>query len=358
MARRDAYRASEGRVKVGYVEQCAQLPAMKELFPWLGLLPAQALQQTLLDLDRAYVNFFQGRSRYPAFKKRSGRTLGLRWPQGVAVNGRCLRLPKLGWVKARFSRPWAGRIKSATVKSDGLHWQATLLVEEEAWFSLEARGPDVGIDVGITESVACSDPRLIRLPVATPVERRRLAILARRVSLRRRLAFRGRIGNRVSDARHKLTSTLAKNHGRVFVEDLALRSLTRSAGGTVEAPGRNVAAKASLNRALLAQGIGETFRQLEHKLGWEGAHFRKVPAARTSQRCPKCDHTGPENRPTRDRFQCVACGYTDHADIVGAINTLAAGQAATARGGPRGPMNREPSRLQRLNRSKAGISAL
>src|SRR5271165_5596630 len=87
--RRDSYQASEGRVQVSYGDQSAQLPAMKELFPWMALLPSQAPQQTLMDLDRAFVNFFEGRAEYPTFKRRTGVPPGIRWPQGVEVNGRC-----------------------------------------------------------------------------------------------------------------------------------------------------------------------------------------------------------------------------------------------------------------------------
>jgi putative transposase len=368
--RRDAYRASEGRVKVGYGEQAAQLPPLKQVFPWLGLLPSQALQQTLLDLDQAFANFFAGRARYPAFKKRGRGSPGLRWPQGVEMNGRCLWLAKLGWVKARFSRRVAGRIKRATVRFDGLQWYVAILTEEEVEAPSLHPGPDLGIDVGIVESLAFSDGRTCRLPVATAKEERRSRLLARRISRcragsvrhrraqRRQLVFRRRIANRVNDARNKLTSTLAKNHGRVFVEDLALRSLTRSARGTVEAPGRNVAAKAALNRALLEQGHAETFRQLSYKLLWLGGQLKPVPAAFTSQRCPECGHTCPENRPSRDRFQCVACGHAGHADHVAARNLLAAGQAAAARGGSREPMKREPTRSRRFPRRPAGIPAL
>jgi putative transposase len=162
----------------------------------------------------------------------------------------------------------------------------------------------------------------------------------------------------VNDARHKLTSILAKNHGRIFGECLALGSLTRSARGTVESPGRNVAAKAALNRAILEQGHAETFRQLGYKLDWLGGELHKVPAAFTSQRCPECHHTCVENRPSRDRFKCVACGHAGHADNVAARNILAAGQAATARGGSREPVKREPTRVRRSFRSSAGIPAL
>ena len=113
--RRDAFRGSEGRVRINYFDQAAQLPHMKEMLPWMALVPSQALQQTLRDLERAYINFFEGRASYPALKRRSGPSPAIRWPQGVEVNGRCVWLPKLGWMKARLSRRVEGVIKNATV---------------------------------------------------------------------------------------------------------------------------------------------------------------------------------------------------------------------------------------------------
>jgi len=368
--RRNAYKASEGRVKIGYNDQAAQLPAMKQFFPFLGLLPSQTLQQSLMDLDRAFVNFFEGRAKYPIFKRRGRGDPGLRWPQGVDINGRCLWLPKLGWVKARFSNRLVGTIKSATIKFDGLHWYAAVLMEEEVGAPRKNEGRDLGLDAGVVESLAFSDGRRYGLPVATAEEERRHRLLARRISRcqlgsvrhgrakHRLLVFRRRIANRVNDARHKLTSTLAKNHGRIFCESLAFGSLTRSARGSVETPGRNVAVKAALNRSLLEQGHAETFRQLGYKLTWLGGELHKVPAAFTSQRCPECGHTCAENRSSRDRFQCVACGHAGHADNVAARNILAAGQAATARGGSREPVKREPTRSRRFPRRSAGIPAL
>jgi putative transposase len=119
-----------------------------------------------------------------------------------------------------------------------------------------------------------------------------------------------------------------------------------------------VAAKAALNRGMLEQGHAETFRQLSYKLEWLGGELHRVPAAFTSQRCPECHHICAENRLSRDRFQCVACGYAGHADNVAARNVLAAGQAATARGASRESVKREPSRSRRFPRRSAGIPAL
>ena len=264
--RSDAYQASEGRVRLNYHDQAAQLPAMKAMFPWLGEVPSQPLQQTLMDLEKAFQRFFEKKAAYPVFKAKHRSKPGLRWPQGVEINGRALWLPKLGWVKVRFSRKLMGTIKSATVRHDGLRWQVAILCEGEQKIPALHRGPPIGLDVGVEESVAVSDGRLIGLPVATAAEQKQAVKLARRVSRcvpgskrhakakRKLLVFRRKIGHRVSDTHHKLTTTLAKNHRLIGVEDLALRSMTRSAQGTLDAPGQNVAAKRGLNRSLLEQG--------------------------------------------------------------------------------------------------------
>jgi putative transposase len=367
--RRDAFRGSEGRVQVSYFDQAAQLPPMKAMLPWMAAVPSQALQQTLLDLDRSFVNFYQGRARYPALKKRGSSSPGVRWPQGVAVNGRCVWLPKLGWVKARLSQSVERKFKNATVRFDGLHWHVAIQVEQEVAAPAKRLVPALGLDAGVDVSIATSDGRMIGLPVATESEEHRLGLLSRRLSRttpgsrrrecarRRLLHFRRRISNRVNDFRHKVTTAMAKNHGLVVVEDLALQALTRSGRGSAESPGENVGTKAARNRCLLEQGHAETVRQLDYKLGWNGGTLLKVPAAFTSQTCPHCGQVCAANRPARDRFQCVACGLAGHADIIAAKNILAAGLAASARRGSREPLKREPTRL-RLSRRSAGIPAL
>lgn len=346
--RSDSYTASEGRVKLGYTQQAGQLPAMKAFFPWLGEVPSQVLQQTLMDLDAAFHRFFEKKAGYPAFKSKKQGNPGLRWPQGVEINGRAIWLPKLGWVKVRFSRKVAGEIKSATVRFDGLRWFVSILCEVQHVAPPSLIGSAVGMDAGIEESVALSDGRLINLPVANEAETEHALNLARRISRcvpgsnrhakakRRLLVFRRKIGNRVSDARQKLTTALAKNHGLIVVEDLPLRNMTRSARGSVDAPGKNVAAKSGLNRSLLEQGHAETVRQLAYKAGWLGGEVRRVNPAYTSQTCPCCGHVSVENRPLRAVFRCIKCGHTGHADVIAAQNILSAGLAASARGGASG----------------------
>jgi putative transposase len=125
---------------------------------------------------------------------------------------------------------------------------------------------------------------------------------------------------------------MSKNHALVIVEDLKIRHMSKSAAGTIDAPGRNVSAKSGRNKAILDQGWFEFRRQLEYKLTWKGGQLIAVPPQYTSQSCPCCGHVSRDNRQTQAKFECVACGFAEHADLVGAININTAGLAVLACG--------------------------
>jgi len=115
----------------------------------------------------------------------------------------------------------------------------------------------------------------------------------------------------------------------VVVEDLNTKGMTRSAKGTVKAPGTNVKAKSGLNRAILASDWGG----LERKLAFKAGALLKVVPAYTSQ---TCNHVHSDNRPSQPVFACGACGFRTNADHNAAINILArAGLPSRARFGPR-----------------------
>lgn len=145
-----------------------------------------------------------------------------------------------------------------------------------------------------------------------------------------------RVATHIADARrdflHKASTTIAKNHSVVCIENLQVQNTSMSAKGTVEQPGRNVCAKSGLNRSILDQGWSMFRTMLNYKLAWAGGQLIAVPPHHTSQTCPACGHVSPDNRRTQARFSCVRCGYENNADLVGAINVLAAGHVASACG--------------------------
>jgi putative transposase len=342
------------------VEQCAELTRARRDLPWLADLPAQSAQQVLRHLDRAYDNWWnpQHPAGAPTFRKRS---TGLSVPfPGQAVKVRKLnrkwaevRLPKVGGVRFRLSRPLGGAVRNATVTRDGLGWHVAFGVAIGAEPAAPNGLPGCGVDFGVACSAWVSDepgPRLLP-PTLTTGEQRRLLGLERRKDrqvrwakrhnrgqysrrLRRTIAqiaaLRARQTRRRLDFTHKLTTDLAKSHGWVGIEDLRVKNMTKSARGTVEQPGRNVRQKAGRNRAILDNTPYERYRQLAYKAGRYGSELRLVPAPGTSQTCSACGHRNAGSRPGCGRvFACTACGHRAHADHNAArnIERIAAGQA-------------------------------
>jgi putative transposase len=84
---------------------------------------SQVLQQTLMDLDKAFVSFFKKRAKFPKFKNRKKTSHSFRFPQGVRVVAGKVSIPKIGMVKARLHREMEGEVKSATIKQEpNGHW--------------------------------------------------------------------------------------------------------------------------------------------------------------------------------------------------------------------------------------------
>lgn len=311
-----------------YGEQCMQLVELKAAFPWLHEVPSHTLQQSLRDLDRAFANFFAGRANYPQYKQRN-RHLAFRFPdpKQIRVKGKHVRLPKLGMCACRLSRPIVGTIKNATVSWVAGHWYIAFSTVAEVGIPEAPAGASIGVDMGVVAAVTMSDgasrqvigwtkkmkARRLRLERSIAHKRRHSA--NRRKEQARLNKLHVRAARRRQDTIHKLTTNLAKSHGLVVVEDLRVEAMSRSAKGTVEKPGANVLAKASLNREIRERSWGEMRRQLAYKCSAFGGELVAVPAHYSSQECAECGHISPANRLTQAAFLCVQCGRSDHADI-------------------------------------------
>ncbi len=364
-------------VSLRYNDQGASdLTDAKRAFPWLADPHCDVLQQALRDLDRAYVNFFEGRAGPPRFRRKgaaesiriqnrtagkiTARRLNRRWGE--------LRVPKLGTVRFRWTRQPIGEIHHLTLTRSITGWHVSLACDGPAGTTAAPQRGAVGIDRGVSATVALSTGELHRCPGLSPGQARRLRRLARKAgrqetARRHRSADQRRRSRRHQqtldhiahlraretlirdDFLHKLTSDIAKSHGTVVIEDLRVRSMTRSARGTIEHPGVRVAQKRGLNRSILTQGWGRLEQMLTYKLAMTHSELLKVPAAYTSQTCSACGSIDPRSRISQATFRCVACGHAANADVNAAQNILAAGLAVTARGAhgeEAGAMNREP----------------
>jgi putative transposase len=337
-----------GKKFIGYVAMAANLPVWKREsgFEWLKDSPSQALQHALKDLEKAYKNFFEQRADFPRFKKK-GQGDSFRYPDPKQIkldqaNGRIF-LPKLGWLRYRKSREVLGELRNVTVSQSGGKWFVSIQTKREVETALP-QGGIVGIDMGIARFATLSDGSHFDPLNSFKKHQQRLKRYQRRMAKKVKFSQNWKkakakvtqihidIGNARKDYLHKASTSISKNHAIVCIEDLQIRNMSKSSKGNAETHGKRVKQKSGLNRAILDQGWGQFRRQLDYKLAWRGGHLIAVPPHNTSRTCPACGHISSENRKTQAKFECVECGYENHADHVGAINVLERGQRLLACG--------------------------
>ena len=339
-------RYERGEKKLGYAGLCKELTTWRNgtETPWLSDAPIHPLQQALKDLERAYANFFAKRAGFPRFKKK-GQSDSFRYPDPKQIkldqgNSRIF-LPKLGWLRMRFSRDVLGAVKNVTVSASWGKWFVSIQTEREVEQPIP-NGDAVGIDMGVARFATLSSGTFYA-PLNS-FKRHQDRLRKAQQSMSRKVKFssnwkkekthiqkiHSRIGNARRDFLHKTTTTISQNHAMVCIEDLQVRNMSKSAAGSAEKPGRNVRAKSGLNKSILDQGWFEFRRQLDYKMAWRGGWLIAVPPQNTSRTCPCCGHVSVDNRQTQAQFLCVECGFEENADVVGAINVLRAGHARFA----------------------------
>jgi putative transposase len=348
-----------GRGKApAFAVHCRQLTAARAEFGWLRAGSVKVQQQALRDFSQAMDRFFKGTNRRPTWRK-AARHEGFRIvdvsPNHVRRLSRhvgVLWVPKVGWVRLRWSHVIPGGVKSYRVTRDAARrWHVAFAAIPEP-ITPPGIGAVVGVDRGVVVSAALSTGELLAVPGLTSRERERLYRLQRRL-VRAKLgsARRGRVKiaiarlrarevDRRKDWVEKTSTDLARRFDVIRVEELNIAGMTHSARGVLAAPGKNVRAKAGLNRSILANGWGVLVRRLEQKAT---GRVEKIHPAFTSQTCSACGHRERENRKSQAEFFCRACSLIINADVNAARN-IAAGRAVTARGGwvLARPTNREP----------------
>ncbi|WP_406491716.1 transposase [Streptomyces sp. NBC_00846] len=337
----------------------AAIRQAREDIDFLAVLPAQAAQAVLKTYVRAWKNCWEGRADAPNFKGRLRTVMSVDIPQGRDLNitrvhrrwGQ-VNLPKVGRVRFRWTKDLPvgkhatteNRITGARLVKDVLGWHITFRVQ-----TLEAgpephQGPEVGIDVGVNVPIALSDGQTYEHGEwLTEKEKAKLLHLDQRAARRkqhrkpgertsRRLhrtydqiaGLRAKAKRRALDWQHRTTTAIARTYGTVVVEALTITNMVKSARGTIEEPGKNVAQKSGLNRSISGEAWGRTVTMLTYKTARLGGTLHKVPAPGTSQRCSACGITTPGSRESQAVFVCKNpdCGWSGNADHNAAHNVL------------------------------------
>ena len=337
--RREAWRMR--KVGIRYGQQSAQLKDIRTFDPDQGRWSFSSQQATLRRLDKAMAAFYRRckagqKAGYPRFKALD-RWDSVEWPSdGDGCRwkpdlGR-VYLQGVGHVKVHAHRAVQGRVKTISLKREGRRWYVVLSCDDVPARPLPATGREIGVDVGVARFATTSDGEVIANPRFTRTSEVELAAAQqslarkRRGSSNRRRAkakvaeVHRRIRNRRADFHHKTARALVNECDVIALEDLRITNMTRSASGTAEQPGTNVAAKSGLNRSILDAGWGQFTDILAGKAEEADRRIMLVNPRNTSITCHQCG--AKCTRPRQDTVICPVHGGMD-ADVNGALNIYA-----------------------------------
>jgi len=322
---------------------------------WLGEAYTDNLQQRNADLVKGMDEWCKGKRGFSVFRQRKiahhSTMRFVNFTKYCGIEKRHFKLPnKLGLVKYRNSQPISGKPKNATVSLNACgEWHISIMCEIESSkpqptaTTATTATTAVGIDMGIAKNMTLSNGLVFSgvhsfksIMDDLAKEQRKFARMAKGSTNREKQKLKiaklhQKAANIRRDYQQKSTTIISNNHAMIVVEDLKVANMSKSAKGSAEQHGKNVKQKSGLNRAILDQGWGEIRRQLKYKMEWQGGSFLAVPPNHTSQTCPACLHKDKANRTTQASFVCVECGFSENADIVGAINVLNRGLATLAK---------------------------
>jgi putative transposase len=316
----DAYAESKKHLRYADLAKLLTLLKKDGQYSWLTEVNSQSLQQTLKDLESAFVRFFRNLGGFPVFKKKRNRQ-SFRVPQHWSITSdRMLKLPKMQPIKMVQHREIEGTPSRVTIsKTPTGKYYASILVEYE---SKEApfNGSKIGIDLGLKEFLITSEGKKYPNPRFYRRALKRLKRLQRSLSgkvkgsnnrnKQRLLIARAheKVANQRLDMQHKLSLQLTCDNQVVAVEDLHIKGMVKNR---------------KLAQAISDAAWGQFLTMLEYKGKLYGCEIRKLDRFfPSSKRCSRCGYIHENLTLDIREWTCPGCGMAHDRDVNAAINIL------------------------------------
>lgn len=308
---------------------------IKENNDWLKKVNSQSLQQSALNLGKAFSNKFKHKTGgFPKFKSRKSSKQAFSVPQHFNIRGNKVKLPKIGWIKIVNHRKLSGKAKSLVISLDVDQWFVSILCEQDVPVPTIDYKSVVGIDLGIKTFAITSDGEVFELPKLEQ-ETTKLKKLQRsftrkqkgsnnRNKARIKVAKQYRKISRIKDDLiNNYVSSIAKSYDVVSMENLNIQGMKKN--------------------HCLAPSIQQlpwfSFKmKLKHKVKELVEVGRFYPSSKT---CSACGFVKKDLSLSERTYHCENCGLSIDRDLNAAINIKDAATALFACGGTRVPVKQE-----------------
>ncbi|MBU7585073.1 MAG: IS200/IS605 family element transposase accessory protein TnpB [Nostoc sp. TH1S01] len=311
---------AQAKKSLRYKEWAKLLTGLKSEFEWLKEVNSQALQQTLKDLESAFVRFFKKLGGFPNFKKKSNRQ-SFRVPQHFLIdNDGFLRLPKMTPIKIVIHREILGTPKNVTIsKTPSGKYYASIVTEQDIPYA-PLNGDKIGLDLGLKEFVITSKGEKFENPRYFQKSLRRLKIRQRRLSRKQKASsnrskarlvvakIHEKVTNQRQDYQHKISLKLVSENQRISAESLNIKGMVK-------------------NRKLAKQisdvGWGNFLTMLEYKGDIYGCEVHYVDRFfPSSKRCSNCGYIKQDLTLAIREWECPECRKFWDRDINAALNLM------------------------------------
>ena len=295
----------------------------KTKFPFMFDVTKCSPQEAIIQLGKAFDNFFKGRAKYPQFRKKGINDKFSLTNDQFKIIGKNIKIPNLGWVKLTENLRFNGKIMNATIFKKGMKWFVSIGVEiNETPKPLPRTDKAIGIDLGITDLDVLSNGTKVQAPKPLKSKLKQLRRLSKQLSRKQKGSKNrekaktklSRLHYKISCIRkdfiHKLTTKLVKMYDVICIENLNVKGMVKNR---------------KLSRAISDLSFYEFKRQLIYKANQSRKTIKEVdrfyPSSKTCSHCgfvmAKIDLTLAIRN-----WQCPSCDTQHDRDINASLNIL------------------------------------
>ena len=294
-------------------------------YDWLKISVAQSLQQSIVNMDKAFTRFFKQKKGFPKFKSKHKGTHKVGFPQNTKVDfeNNKVSVNKIGWIKTKISRRFDGKIKTATIEKTPTGKFFVSITVELPDVKVKqkpiSKTNAVGIDTGIKTFATLSDGTEIENPKHLKNNLQRLKILQKRASKKQKgsanrkkanlqvARLHEKIANQRLDFLHKTTTAIAKQYDTVACENLNISGMLRNH---------------KLAQSIADLGLGRFYTLLQYKMNERGGNYLEIGRFAPSSKMCGCGAINKNLQLSDREWVCPECGAINQRDILAANNIL------------------------------------